>query len=411
VGGMTIAGVPLVIIGHTDHHAWSMTSGVSDNVDVYIDSTLDASYGKYYHNGQWLDFEVIDDPIMSFGTQFPYTRYRTIHGPVFAADLAKQQVFSAKMTFWKQELDMAKYLYGIIKARNLAEFEAAAALVPMSFNLFYAGKDQNIKFWHIGKYQDRTDGVDPRLPHKGDGSEEWRGFIPFDKLPAIANPSQGYLVNWNNKPVSWWNNGDNVPWQGTTRLTLRVLEMDKYVRPVSSFAYDSLKSVPKAINDHGTYQQAIELSRTEIKDENVVPPGQSGFINLAGQRSLHFDDQWPLHANWRFKDMEFGRSLVGVQSRSEAPFSFSISQNYPNPLRASAFNPQTAIYYQLAKPAHVHLAVYDINGRLVKVLVDEFKAAGTHQMQWSAAEVSAGTYFYRLNAGGFAAVKKCVILK
>jgi penicillin amidase len=63
VGGITIAGLPLVIIGHTDHHAWTMTSGVSDNIDVYIDSTMDASYGKYYHNGQWLDFEVIDDPI------------------------------------------------------------------------------------------------------------------------------------------------------------------------------------------------------------------------------------------------------------------------------------------------------------------------------------------------------------
>jgi hypothetical protein len=320
------------------------------------------------------------------------------------------------MTFWKQELDMARYLYGIIKARSLAEFEAAATLVPMSFNLFYAGKDQNIKFWHIGKYQDRTDGVDPRLPHKGDGSEEWRGFIPFTQLPSVINPSQGYLVNWNNKPVRWWNNGDNVPWQGTTRLTQRVLDIDKYVRPISSFAYDSLKNVPKAINDHGTYQQAIELSQTEIKDENVVPPGQSEFINLTGQRSPHFDDQWPLHVNWQFKDMEFGRSLVGVESRQEVPFSFSISQNYPNPFWSGATsrftgNPQTTISYQLPKPTAVHLAVYDINGRLVKVLVDEFKAAGAHQAQWSAVEVSTGTYFYRLQAGEFAAVKKCMVLK
>ena len=108
VGGMTVAGLPLVIIGRTEFHAWSFTSGVSDNIDVYIDSTQDESYSKYYHNGEWLDFEVIQDTIRSFFGVELFTHYRTIHGPVFADDLTNRQVYSQKMTFWKNEVGMAK---------------------------------------------------------------------------------------------------------------------------------------------------------------------------------------------------------------------------------------------------------------------------------------------------------------
>ena len=51
VGGMTVAGLPSVIIGHTERFAWTLTSGLSDNTDVYIDSTKDASFSQYIHDG------------------------------------------------------------------------------------------------------------------------------------------------------------------------------------------------------------------------------------------------------------------------------------------------------------------------------------------------------------------------
>ena len=79
VGGMTIAGVPSVIIGHNEYHAWTLTSGYSDNSDVYIDSTLDNSYSKYYYDGEWLDFKVIQDTISSGGSNIEFTHYRTLH--------------------------------------------------------------------------------------------------------------------------------------------------------------------------------------------------------------------------------------------------------------------------------------------------------------------------------------------
>ena len=62
VGGLSIPGFPGVLIGHSDYLGWTNTSGVSDNVDVYIDSTQSPNYDDgYWHNGEWLDFEVIID--------------------------------------------------------------------------------------------------------------------------------------------------------------------------------------------------------------------------------------------------------------------------------------------------------------------------------------------------------------
>jgi len=88
------------------------------------------------------------------------------------------------------------------------------------------------------------------------------------------------------------------------------------------------------------------------------------------------------------------------------PLKFALSQNFPNP-----FNPVTSITYDLPQAVAVKLQVFDLSGRLVQTLVDEKKPAGHYSAIWSAQNVSSGIYFFRLSAGDFSAVKKCVKLK
>ena len=264
-----------------------------------------------------------------------------------------------------------------------------------------------MKFWHVGRYQDRSDGVDPRLPHKGDGSEEWGGLIDFSDLPSADGSEQNYFVNWNNKPVNWWNNGDNIPWAGSTNLTTRVSNIDAFVGPISSFTYENLKDVPRQINDFGTYQQAIQLTNSEIVDENIIPPGQSAFINLNDQKSPHFSDQWDLHKNWQFKDMIFAEDVVSsINSNEVVPAGFILYQNYPNP-----FNPGTTISYALPEAGRILLEVYNIHGQLVETLVNEFQEAGRRRVDWDASGFSSGVYLYRIAVGEHAVVKKGILLK
>ncbi len=90
------------------------------------------------------------------------------------------------------------------------------------------------------------------------------------------------------------------------------------------------------------------------------------------------------------------------------PSTFKLAQNYPNP-----FNPSTVINYQLPVSGHVSLKVYDMLGREVATLVDEFQNAGTYNSQFSIlnSQLSSGIYFYTIRAGNFVQTKKMMLLK
>ena len=90
----------------------------------------------------------------------------------------------------------------------------------------------------------------------------------------------------------------------------------------------------------------------------------------------------------------------------EIPTVYSLTQNYPNP-----FNPSTKISYGLPKSGNVKLVLYDLLGREVRTLVNEFKKAGIYDIEFNASELSSGVYFYKIESGDFADVKKMVLMK
>ena len=88
------------------------------------------------------------------------------------------------------------------------------------------------------------------------------------------------------------------------------------------------------------------------------------------------------------------------------PTAYELHQNFPNP-----FNPVTTIRFELPRDSEVRLAVYDLLGREVAVLVDEGKNAGSHSVSFDAGRLPTGVYFYRFSANGFSDVKKLIVLK
>jgi hypothetical protein len=88
------------------------------------------------------------------------------------------------------------------------------------------------------------------------------------------------------------------------------------------------------------------------------------------------------------------------------PKKFDLSQNYPNP-----FNPVTNIKFDLPKDIFVTMKIYDILGREIKTLVNEFKKAGSYITAFNGSELSSGIYFYRIQAGNFVQVKRMVLIK
>jgi hypothetical protein len=110
----------------------------------------------------------------------------------------------------------------------------------------------------------------------------------------------------------------------------------------------------------------------------------------------------------------FNASVTGVVGEGNGgnALSFRLEQNYPNP-----FNPSTVIRFDVPAergnmPAgNVKLAVYNLLGREVAVLVNERRAAGTYEVKFDAAGLSSGVYFYRLEAGQAVLTKTMTVLK
>lgn len=99
--------------------------------------------------------------------------------------------------------------------------------------------------------------------------------------------------------------------------------------------------------------------------------------------------------------------IIGIEPIGNGvPDKFDLSQNYPNP-----FNPSTKINFSLPKSGNVEMRVYDLLGKEVAVLVNEFKSAGTYAVDFNAANLSSGIYFYSIKSGDFNAVKKMMLVK
>jgi photosystem II stability/assembly factor-like uncharacterized protein len=100
-------------------------------------------------------------------------------------------------------------------------------------------------------------------------------------------------------------------------------------------------------------------------------------------------------------------SLVTVGVGNDAiPTEVNLFQNYPNP-----FNPETLIEFHLDQISAVKLEIFDSNGELVKVLLDEKYATGKHSMKFNASSLSSGVYFYKLSTRNRTITKKMILLR
>jgi len=94
------------------------------------------------------------------------------------------------------------------------------------------------------------------------------------------------------------------------------------------------------------------------------------------------------------------------ESKNVVAANFTLAQNYPNP-----FNPVTTIGYALPNAENVNLAIYDVTGKHVATLVNEYQTAGVYSAQWNATGLASGIYFYKLQAGSYSETKKLVLQK
>ena len=196
--GVSLPGVPCVIIGHNERIAWGVTNLGFDVQDLYRER-LDPQSGRYVFRGQLEQARLERDliPVKS-GRPVEIAQWVTRHGPVIIAEgnqfLALRWTATEPASFQFPFLDLDR-------ARNWNEFTAALARFPgPGQNFVYADMDGNIGYHATGMLPVRR-GYDGDVPVDGSsGNYEWDGYIPFAELPAFYNPPQGMIVTANQNP-------------------------------------------------------------------------------------------------------------------------------------------------------------------------------------------------------------------
>ncbi len=210
--GVVLAGAPGVQIGVGHGHAWTVTTGGDDNADLYTDRVDPVGHpGQYLFEGRWRAYACRPEAIAVAGAPPErFTACEGVHGPVLGSagstaialrDATRDRVGATLRGF----LDLNR-------AATMNAFLGAARTLGGSLNVWYADA-QHIAYQRTGPVPLRAPGDDPFLPHPGDGSDEWTGFVPVADLPAVVDPPQGWLANWNNKPRAGWTNSSDGFWQ------------------------------------------------------------------------------------------------------------------------------------------------------------------------------------------------------
>jgi hypothetical protein len=99
-------------------------------------------------------------------------------------------------------------------------------------------------------------------------------------------------------------------------------------------------------------------------------------------------------------------TAVSERLNAELPVDYSLSQNFPNP-----FNPVTTIMYALPVASPVQIEVYNLNGQRVEILFTGEQNPGYYQLEWNAAHLGSGIYYYKITAGTFSQIRKMTLLK
>lgn len=152
----------------------------------------------------------------------------------------------------------------------------------------------------------------------------------------------------------------------------------------------------------------LDSATWKLQSFDITP-----FVSGSSNMLVRFRDSCDSNTNWdgwyvdniNVTAYQLVPTDIG-SNQGNLPVRFDLSQNYPNP-----FNPVTSIEFGLPKDEMVSLKVYDMLGREVRTVINEFRKAGTYQVGFDASSLSSGVYFYRMQAGMFTEIKRMVVVK
>lgn len=235
VSGITVPGIPGIIIGRTPHHAWSMQVGQAHTVDYYLEDPSSVILNR------------IETIKVAGGNDVTLPVYRTRHGPVIHPMPYNEQdpgdtVFSWKYSHWGYEFSMVQVLSGLGSSNTLTDFIKSVKKLGVSQHFCYADRAGTIAYCMSGRDPVRPEGVDTRFPQLGDGSQEWPEPVSLKPRSFDCNTKQGFYGGWNNKSRKDYDN-NNLLDIFQYGLFQRAHAVQDYLSINKKFSYNELRSL------------------------------------------------------------------------------------------------------------------------------------------------------------------------
>lgn len=328
------------------------------------------------------------------------------------------------------------YIYGYTKDGNMLPNFPIGPLYGSANQLLIADidndgqyeivADQNVQFGDLGRYE----------AFNMDGTSVTGFPIEFSKNSSFQQPLLGDLNNDNTMDLI----GASFEFMGTYATNLFAWNTSlpyasaKIVNKMYQFnaQHDGfyvapavipveLVSFTSSIINNGVvlnWQTATEKNNKGFEIERKTANSNWQVITFIQGNGTSIDKHFytytekniaPQKYNYRLKQIDFNGTFEyskEIEADINSPVLFSLGQNYPNP-----FNPSTVISYQLPKAGYVTLKVYDVLGKEVVALVNEYKSEGRYNVNFDASRLTSGVYVYQLKANEYLSSKKMILTK
>ncbi len=282
VRGLGVPGSPVILIGWNDTVAWGMTALGADQADQFLLKTDPEHPNQYYFDGEWWDMRTWRETIkVRDGEDKTITLKETHLGPVvtpIAHDIRRgEEVALKRVPFSEKNRDTIQGALAMIRAKNADEFkEGIKGWRFPSANCVFGDKDGNIAYWTVGAIPVRSPHAlsGGRASHKGTASKfDWQGYVPYDLLPHIINPDDGYLFSANHRPIASFytipiglSTGIGGDTDRSWRLRERLSSKENFSpKDVLDIHYDCVNPAKREIVHLGYY--LLEKQKTELNEE------------------------------------------------------------------------------------------------------------------------------------------------
>lgn len=236
VEGFTVPGMPAIVIGKNRNIAWAMTNVMADDSDFYIEK-IDSSGEKYLLNNQLRNIISYQDTIaVKDSANYIYKIRKTHRGPIISdihtynyLYLGSENVIENISMRWTG-LEFSDEMFAAIsinKAENWEDFKGALKYFTLpGQNFVYADIQGNIGYICAARLPLRSN-ASPTLVYDGStDAYDWKGFVPYEDMPKLYNPSQNFIASANNKTMNSFSHHISNVWEPSSRIE-RIVELLK----------------------------------------------------------------------------------------------------------------------------------------------------------------------------------------